>query len=175
MKTLETPLSVIIMGPMTIFLSADPKKEYREEGWQIPHFGGKSLGPLSLFEYEEEFTGLDRLLVKYARNEFQNTLFRMIDERHLKDSQVYRLADVDRRYFSKIRNGLIPKKNTVIALALAMRLSMEETEELLYSAGYVLTDFRHTDIVIRYCIRRRIYRLDDVNELLENYGLAKLR
>lgn len=37
-------------------------------------------------------------------NDFQTTLFKMIDDRNLKDSDVYNKVHIDRRLFSKIRN-----------------------------------------------------------------------
>ena len=37
-------------------------------------------------------------------NDFQTMLFKMIDERNLKDSEVYNKVHIDRRLFSKIRS-----------------------------------------------------------------------
>ena len=37
---------------------------------------------------------------------FSQRLLRMIDERNLKDSEVYTKANVDRRHFSKIRKAV---------------------------------------------------------------------
>ena len=37
-------------------------------------------------------------------NDFQTMLFKMIDERNLKDSDVYNKVHIDRRLFSKIRS-----------------------------------------------------------------------
>ena len=99
---------------------------------------------------------------------FQDVLFEFIDIRGLKDSDVYKRAGIDRRYFSKIRSNrrYVPKKNTVIALGLALRLDLDELDYLLSSAGYALMPSSRQDVIIRYCVEQGIYRLRDVNDLL---------
>ena len=69
---------------------------------------------------------------------FQKKLFKLIDERELKDSDVYNKVDIDRRLFSKIRSNTDyhPSKETVILLGLALEFSEEEIEDLLKSASY---------------------------------------
>ena len=63
---------------------------------------------------------------------FTNVLFRYIDSKGCKDSDIYNKALVDRRLFSKIRSDINyhPKKETVIQLGLALELNTKELEEL---------------------------------------------
>lgn len=88
--------------------------------------------------------------------------------RFRRDSEFYHKCGISRQHFSKMmgRERYIPKKKTVMAMALTLRLSLEDAEELLASAGYTLVKSDKTDIVVRYCIEHQLYDLDDVNEAL---------
>ena len=105
-------------------------------------------------------------------NTFQTTLFKMIDEKNLTDSEVYNKVHIDRRLFSKIRNekNYHPSKETIILLGLSMELNENEIEELLNSASYSLPKNNHYDLIIRFCFMKGIYTIKDVNELLEEYN-----
>ena len=105
-------------------------------------------------------------------NKFQKLLFKYIDDRGLKDSDVYNKVHIDRRLFSKIRNDIDyhPSKDTVILLGISLELSIDELIELLNSASYSLPYNNHYDLIIRFCFIEGIYNLIDINELLSLYG-----
>ena len=99
---------------------------------------------------------------------FQTCLFRLIDEQGRTDADVYKKANLDRRLFSKIRSNpqYHPKKQTAIALAMALELSLDETVDLVGRAGFALTDSSLFDLIIEYCIGNWIYDLMTVNSIL---------
>ena len=105
-------------------------------------------------------------------NNFQTLLFKLIDEKGLKDSDVYNKVHIDRRLFSKIRNAknYHPSKDTVILLSIALELSEEQLEELLESASYSLPKNNNYDLIIRFCFINKIFKLTDINELLLEYN-----
>ena len=104
-------------------------------------------------------------------NNFQTLLFKYIDDRNLKDSDVYNKVNIDRRLFSKIRSdsNYHPSKETVILLGLSLELSEKEIEDLLASASYYLPKNNYYDLIIRFCFINKIYDIFKVNELLDSY------
>ena len=102
---------------------------------------------------------------------FHDMLFRLINEKSLKDSDVYNKAGIDRRLFSKIRNNedYRPAKKTIMALALAMCLNEDETTDLLMSAGFAFSPASRSDLIIQFCIRNGISDIFEVDELLDKY------
>lgn len=108
---------------------------------------------------------------KSKYNDFQTMLFKFIDEKNLKDSDVYNKVHIDRRLFSKIRSdsNYHPSKETIILLGLSLELNEDEIDKLLESASYSLPKNNHYDLIIRFCFINKIYKLTDVNDLLDEY------
>lgn len=99
---------------------------------------------------------------------FVDKMLEHISKRHMRDSDVYKAAQVDRRLFSKIISDreYKPAKDTCVAFALALRLTLSEAEDLLSRAGYTLSHSNKRDVVIEYFFKEHIYNLDDINGVL---------
>lgn len=123
---------------------------------------------------EPEFispVSIERLL-QLKDKTFSEQLLELIDKSGMSDTEVYKKARIDRKHFSKIRSNKTyqPKKMTVLSFAIALELSLIDTEKLLRSAGYSLSNSLETDIIIRYFIKKKKYNLDLLNEVLFCYG-----
>lgn len=103
---------------------------------------------------------------------FSEMLLRLIDERGLKDPDVYKKANVTKQTFSKIRNNnqYTPTKQTAVAFAIALRLNLDETKDLLLKSGFALSNSSRFDVIVSYFIESMNYDINQINAVLFNYN-----
>lgn len=115
-------------------------------------------------------TGIDEL-VGNLDEPFGKTLLRLIDTKGKTDVEVYKRANIDRKLFSKIRTGkgYMPGKRTILALAIALELTLDETDDLLERAGFALSRSQKFDVIVEYFIVSGRFDIFEINEVLFKY------
>lgn len=122
----------------------------------------------------------DKTLEEYMKamdKSFAYKLFDLIDERGMTDVECYKKANVDKKTFSKIKcnpQTYKPSKQTAVAFAIALQLDLDETQDLLASAGLTLSRSFTFDKIIRYFIQKENYNIFDINEALFEFDQVLL-
>lgn len=104
---------------------------------------------------------------------FAAFVMKLIRDSNLSEVGVYTKARLDKRQFAKIRKGArptgdpyTPSKETALALALALELSLDEAGVLLRKAGLALSDAIKRDVIVSYLLENRRYSVDEANIVL---------
>ena len=161
---------------------ADPDIKYSERGDvrysisdtdDIPTQGDKFRKDAveQLFAlYSLNNASLNKQLDSTLNLTFTDMLTRYINMKGWRDSKAYKAAQIDRRLFSKIMSDreYKPAKDTALALAIALELTLQQTSDLLDRAGYTLSHSNKRDVIIEYFIREGVHNLTDINEVLYN-------
>ena len=116
-----------------------------------------------------------KAILETKRETFSDYLFRLIDEKQMKDSSVYKAVGIERNTFAKLRKpDYHPGKRLVLSLIIGTQLSVEEADTLLEKAGYSFSSDDKTDRIVRYFLENRIYELSKLNEALDHFSLEPL-
>ena len=116
--------------------------------------------------------------LKNSEETFSSMVIRKIEENGMSDVACYKAANLNRQIFSKIRSSAgekendsyQPNKNTALSLAIALKLSIDESYELLKKAGFTFSKSNKTDIIVEFCIKNNINDITMVNEILFYYN-----
>lgn len=118
---------------------------------------------------------LEAALKNIYKESFEKHLQQLINKKGLRNSEVYAAANISKQYFSKLLKGQVkPSKDKMLALAVGLRLNMDEVVDFLRIAGYALSPISQTDTVVEYFIRKQEYNVLKINIVLFDYGLEPL-
>lgn len=122
-----------------------------------------SFNKKSSEEFDDSFIELDE--------SFSQMLLRLIDERGMTDPETYKRANITRKHFSKIKNkkDYNPKRETALALAVALMLNTEDIDKLLRTTGMVLSSSKLFDVIFSFHIEQGIYDIYKINQVLFAY------
>ncbi len=109
--------------------------------------------------------------IKKQDDSFAVMLLKLIDKKGMTDVQCYKKANVSKGTFWKINNDpkYKPSKPTVLAFAIALELSLEETEQLLKTVGLSLSHSNLSDLIIEFYISNGNYDIFEINSALYRY------
>lgn len=112
-----------------------------------------------------------------VRKTFSSEVMRMIQERHIRASEFYKKAGIDKRVFHTMKDDYLykPSKETAFRCCAALGLSYADTSELLELAGYSFSPSNSRELVLRFCIENRIYDIYSINCILIALGERELR
>ena len=107
---------------------------------------------------------------------FSLKLLRLIDAKGISEVECYKRANVSKQTWYKIMNdkSYKPNKKTALSFAISLNLSLEETQTLLASVGFVLSESSLFDVIIMYCIERGIYDIFQIDSVLFKYDQETL-
>jgi O-acetyl-ADP-ribose deacetylase (regulator of RNase III)/transcriptional regulator with XRE-family HTH domain len=119
----------------------------------------------------EEERSLDDV-IKNLDKTFMEMVFSFADAKGMTDVEVQKKANLDRKAFSKLKCGTTknPSKSTALALAVALKLNLDDTKDLLSRAGLALSPCSKQDVIVQYFIEREAYDIYQINIALFEHG-----
>lgn len=148
-----------------------PKKKARRPATEPDRAFACQEEPYLAFEEVHESKLEERM--SHLSDTFSQYLLYLIQDKHMKNAEVYKRAIVDKKIFSKIKNNpdYHPQKRTALCLCVGAKLNLDETKDLLARAGYALSPCDKTDIIFSYFIENEIYDMIELDIQLEEHGL----
>lgn len=158
-------LSSQFFEDITVFVNENYERRVLQKEYSAQRLS-RTL-PKSIFLDELDSGTLFRILNSWGKD-FKKCLRKHIERSGMNNSQIYNAANVSRKVFSDIKinddgKKNRPAKNTLLALIVALKLSMPEALELLARAEYMLSNASQFDLIVGEFIRKKHYDVYDIN------------
>ena len=162
-KTYE--LSSQFFEDITVFVNENYEKHVLQKEYSSRRLSRKL--PKSVFLDELDRETLFRILDNWGKD-FKENLVKYIERSGMKNKQIYDAANISKKVFYSIsmydnRKKNRPSKNTLLALIVALKLSMPEALELLARAEYMLSNASQFDLIVGESIKKKCYSVDKIN------------
>lgn len=140
----------------------------------------KPLGDFSISDFESDESSFETFdeskldeRMRHLADTFSEYLMYLIQEKGMKNAEVWKRAIVDKKTFSKLKNNpdYHPNKLTALCLCVGAKLNLDQSKDLLARAGYALSPCDKTDIIFTYFIENEIYDMIELDIQLEEHGL----
>ena len=107
---------------------------------------------------------------------FYNALKKEIEKRGMTEVECYKKANISRKLYWKIKNQPFykPSKQTAAAFTIALKMDLEDAEDLLGVAGYSLTGASLFDMIIKYHIIEKKFDIYEINNILYDFDQCLL-
>ena len=102
---------------------------------------------------------------------FHEKLFELIERSGMDNKDVWKAANLDRKHFSKIQcdSHYHPKKKTVMALCIALKLNLEQAKDLLARADWAFSPSSKVELIVQKALIDRQYDIMQLNTVLFKY------
>ncbi len=107
---------------------------------------------------------------------FAYKLADLIAEKGMTSVECYKKANVSKQTWYKIETdpNYKPNKKTVLSFSIALKLTLPQTQSLLSSVGFVLSNSSLFDVILMYCIENKIYNVHEIDAILFQYDQETL-
>ncbi|HYE08997.1 MAG TPA: hypothetical protein VEF53_02330 [Patescibacteria group bacterium] len=79
-------------------------------------------------------------------------------------------AYISASMYSRAVNGNTSKE-TLLKIGIALKLNINQVQELLDLAGFALTERKKEDLIIAYCFDKKIYDFEIINDYFQRHSL----
>ena len=130
----------------------------------------EAIPPLQEAKMSHKLMSLEEELDNLGMS-FHDKLFELIAKAGIDNKDVWKLANLDRKHFSKIQcdANYHPKKKTVMALCIALKLNLDEAKDLMARADWAFSPSSKMDLIVQKAIIDKQYDIYQLNVTLFKY------